>query len=183
MSDPRTPLPPASDALALPERAISIRQPWAWLILRDKRIENRRWATKYRGPLLIHAAKGMARDEYDDAVAYAHDVAPDIVVPPFESLPRGGVVGRARLIDVIAPHTSKPPANVLRPGTPYLHFPLDHARCEHRYHMPSQFGFVLADVEELPFFPMRGALQIFRVTPAELARLAQHIKEARHAAE
>lgn len=39
-------------------KAISIRQPWASLIIHDgKDIENRKWKTAYRGPLLIHASK------------------------------------------------------------------------------------------------------------------------------
>lgn len=38
--------------------AISLWQPWATAIaLGSKRIETRHWATAYRGPLLIHAAK------------------------------------------------------------------------------------------------------------------------------
>jgi hypothetical protein len=41
----------------LPMRALTIRQPWAELILRGrKRFELRSWKTKYRGPLVIHAA-------------------------------------------------------------------------------------------------------------------------------
>lgn len=37
-------------------KAITIRQPWAALIVAGiKDIENRTWTTKYRGPLLIHA--------------------------------------------------------------------------------------------------------------------------------
>ena len=39
-------------------KALSLRQPWASLIIYGgKDIENRRWETKYRGPLLIHASK------------------------------------------------------------------------------------------------------------------------------
>jgi hypothetical protein len=38
-------------------KALSIRQPWAWLIIAGiKDIENRRWATNHRGPILVHAA-------------------------------------------------------------------------------------------------------------------------------
>jgi hypothetical protein len=38
-------------------RALSIRPPWAWAIAHaGKRIENRSWTTKYRGPLAIHAS-------------------------------------------------------------------------------------------------------------------------------
>jgi hypothetical protein len=38
-------------------RALTVRQPWAWAIFHGKPVENRSWATKYRGDLLIHARK------------------------------------------------------------------------------------------------------------------------------
>ncbi len=39
-------------------RALSIRQPWAWLIVNGyKDIENRDWATNYRGRVYVHAGK------------------------------------------------------------------------------------------------------------------------------
>lgn len=38
-------------------KALSIRQPWADAIVHGtKRVENRTWATRYRGPVLIHAS-------------------------------------------------------------------------------------------------------------------------------
>jgi hypothetical protein len=56
-------LPPPTSHLSSCLPCISIKQPWAHLILhgtidgRIKDVENRTWATAYRGPLLIHAAK------------------------------------------------------------------------------------------------------------------------------
>lgn len=48
--------------------ALSIRQPWAWLIASGhKDIENRCWKTLRRETIYIHASKGMTRGEYDDA--------------------------------------------------------------------------------------------------------------------
>src|SRR5437016_10859136 len=39
-------------------KALSVRQPWAWLIVNGhKDIENRSWQTKFRGKLLIHAGQ------------------------------------------------------------------------------------------------------------------------------
>ena len=39
-------------------KALTLRQPWAWAaIYGGKDVENRRWKTAYRGPLLIHAGK------------------------------------------------------------------------------------------------------------------------------
>ena len=46
--------------------ALSIRQPWAWLIVNGhKDIENRDWPTNFRGRLLVHAGQTMARRYYD----------------------------------------------------------------------------------------------------------------------
>jgi activating signal cointegrator 1 len=43
-------------------KALSLTQPWASLIVTGaKQIETRSWYTAYRGPLLIHAAKGFPR--------------------------------------------------------------------------------------------------------------------------
>ena len=37
-------------------RALSIRQPWAFAVLfLGKDVENRRWSSRYRGPVLVHA--------------------------------------------------------------------------------------------------------------------------------
>lgn len=42
-------------------KVITLTQPWATLVaIGAKRIETRSWATAYRGPLAIHAAKGFA---------------------------------------------------------------------------------------------------------------------------
>jgi len=45
-------------------RAISLWQPWATAIaIGSKRIETRHWATDYTGPIAIHAAKRLNKDE------------------------------------------------------------------------------------------------------------------------
>jgi hypothetical protein len=42
-------------------KAITVCQPYAALIAAgEKRVENRTWPTRYRGPLLIHAGKSQA---------------------------------------------------------------------------------------------------------------------------
>ena len=57
--------------------ALSLRQPWAWAILHaGKRIENRTWATKYRGRIRLHAAK-----TWDDA-GYAELLRMGLQPPP-----------------------------------------------------------------------------------------------------
>jgi hypothetical protein len=129
--------------------ALTVRQPWLWAILHaGKRIENRTWATRYRGPILLHAAKGCTQEEYVSAVEsmiLARVI--DGGVPPLAEMQRGGIVGRARIVDVIEP-------------VPYTR--LWHGR-DVRWHVQDQFGFVLADVEPLPFVPCKGALGLFRL--------------------
>jgi len=46
-------------------KAISLQQPWAWAILHaGKDVENRRWNTRYRGPIAIHAS-AKPQTDYD----------------------------------------------------------------------------------------------------------------------
>jgi len=69
-------------------RAISIRQPWAELIVRgEKDVENRSWRTRHRGPLLIHAGVVADRASY-----VKHGVPRDV--------PRGAIVGVVELVEV-----------------------------------------------------------------------------------
>ena len=59
---------PSGSVPCSPVVALSIRQPWAWLIVNGyKDIENRNWKTNFRGKILVHAAKGMTKAEYEDA--------------------------------------------------------------------------------------------------------------------
>lgn len=154
--------------------ALSLRQPWGYAVVTGVRlkhgtqprvrkdIENRRWPTKFRGEFLVHAAKGMTRDEYEDAITWCSN-ALDMGLadqanawPPIDRLERGGFIGIARLVDVIPP--------CLPRGTPSLFSPA----CEHRWHMPDQYGFLLADVRPVPFTPWKGCLGFFGV-PRDVA--------------
>lgn len=47
-------------------RALSIRQPWAWLIVHGfKDVEIRSWGTEYRGLFLVHAGLQVDTVGYD----------------------------------------------------------------------------------------------------------------------
>jgi hypothetical protein len=140
-----------------PMRALTLRQPWPWAILtQGKRIENRQWNTRHRGAFLLHASlwgrdvdrsadlewmrsRGLAR--VDDCPPL--DAPPD---KPMFKLARGGIVGRARLVDVIKPYTTTYPQGV-----------------DPRWHDRDQYGFVLADVMPLPFGPCRGMPGFFEI--------------------
>lgn len=98
-------------------KALSLRQPWAWAIFHAdplKDIENRDWRTDYRGPLVIHAAKGMTREEYHSFwefygfVRLASDPQASSVLnlPAYEDLTRGAIIGVVDLVDCVRAHHS-----------------------------------------------------------------------------
>ena len=78
-------------------KAISIQQPWAWLICAGfKDIENRSWKTNYRGEILIHAGKKIDKS----AIEWVKENRPDIELPT--EFRTGGIVGRAEIVDCVA---------------------------------------------------------------------------------
>jgi len=80
-------------------KALSVHQPYAHLIVRgDKDVENRSWATSYRGPLLIHAGLKVERD---DAAYYAREARRLGLDWPPDPLPTGGIVGIVTLADCV----------------------------------------------------------------------------------
>ena len=89
----------------LPEKALSVRQPWAWAIMfAGKDIENRSWQAmnhglNVRGEIVIHAAKGMTRREYEDAAEFMASI--DVTCPPAIDLWRGAVLGTVEVVDVV----------------------------------------------------------------------------------
>lgn len=152
-------------------KALSGRQPWWWAILHAwKRIENRTWSTTYRGPILLHAAKGCTRDEHLDAVCWMLNagVVAGRDVPGLADMQRGGIVGRARIVDVVNPRVAYS-GDLLTIDSWYSRLPVG---TDPRWHMPEQYGFVLADVEPLPFVPWKGALGLFEVPDDYATRAA-----------
>lgn len=127
---------------ALPQFALSINQPWAWLIAAGhKDIENRNWTTTFRGEFLIHAGLKVDRDCADDIANGAHPVTGydwDLRAPaPYQ---RGGIVGIAEVVDVIT----------LRTGGDQNPWFL------------GRYGFVLRNARPIEFIPCVGALGFFK---------------------
>lgn len=83
--------------------ALTVRQPWATMIaLGLKNCENRTWETSYRGPLAIHAGKGMTKAEYEDALDFGCQALGNVQWldnPELksEALPRGAIIAVADL--------------------------------------------------------------------------------------
>ena len=77
-------------------KAISLWQPWASAIVAGlKRVETRSWATSYRGPLIIHAAKKWT----GDLRFAAEDLRNEFSDLPL-ALPLGCALGVCQLVDV-----------------------------------------------------------------------------------
>ena len=126
-------------------KALSIRQPWAWAIVHaGKDIENRSWLSRYRGEFLVHAAKGVSLDEYEKACDSILCINPDLLIPSFAEIQRGGIVGRVDMIGCAT--VSKSPWFFGR------------------------YGFQLANAEPVEFIPGPGALRFFDFTPGDYKR-------------
>ena len=71
-------------------KVLSIRQPWASLIIYGyKKYEFRTWNTKFRGEFLIHASKGIEKENLKTFAS--------LNIP----FPTGVIMGKATLDDVI----------------------------------------------------------------------------------
>lgn len=131
---------------ALPPVALSIRQPWAWLIVNGfKDIENREWPTVFRGPLLIHASKTLKPADFEAAMLFVESfVNPSLVhqVPDMAELPVGGFVGVAHVVGCVRSSDS-----------PWFT----------GADTDSGHGFVLANPRPIDFIPYKGRLNFFNV--------------------
>jgi hypothetical protein len=122
-------------------KALSIRQPYAWLAAHGiKDVENRNWDTKHRGLLYIHASQTLhgteAERNYIRQWVWEHY---DVTIPDDDELPRGGIVGQANVIVVVKQSLS----------------PWRDQRFE--------YGFILEQAMPLPFRRCAGKLGLFEV--------------------
>lgn len=82
-------------------KAITVRQPWAHAIIHfGKDIENRSWATNYRGRIAIHAATSMSKHEYYSASSFFRSVNSDLFVPESDLI-KGAIIGTVMLVDCV----------------------------------------------------------------------------------
>lgn len=133
--------------------ALSVRQPWAWLIVHGhKTFENRDWSPNYaprqfvknQAPFrcLIHASSGITKAEYQacrDLVwtQFAERGIPPIELPSFQQLERGMIIGA---VTIAGWSSTKLPDNPWSFGS----------------------GLILTNPELLPYTPCKGALGFFR---------------------
>lgn len=114
-------------------RAISFRQPWAWLVANGfKDIENRSWRTDHRGPVLIHASSATT----DFTTESIRDIKREYRVEVPGELDIGGIVGIVDVVDCVGDHRSK--------------------------WFSGEWGWVLANARRLPFRERKGFVKFFR---------------------
>jgi activating signal cointegrator 1 len=137
-------------------KAISIRQPWTWLIMQGfKRYETRSWKTNHRGPILICAAKHkMSLAEREEMMSHNHALG--CLIDEYEQMPFGKAVCVATLSECIA--------------TEDLWF-VDYVTEIHLGDFSSgRFAFLLTDIRPIKPFPLSGALGIFNA-PVDLTQI------------
>lgn len=115
--------------------ALSIQQPWPWLITHGyKDVENRTWWTKVRGEIALHAGQKVDADGYN----WVRRTFPHIELP--RTFEVGGIVGTARLVDCVRESESRwfhgPYGFVLADAKPCAFLP-----------MRGQIGFFKVDVK------------------------------------
>lgn len=117
-------------------KALSIRQPWASMIIQGyKPVENRSWKAKHRGPLLIHAAKKYDYDgEWWIKENFKYDPAMAKAIKDSQSL-RGGIIGSVTMVDCVSSHPS-----------PWY---------------AGEWAFVFIDPKPIDFYPCPGKLSFF----------------------
>lgn len=126
--------------------ALSLKQPWAALLVHGRKtIEVRRWSTKRRGLLLIHAARVPDKR----TAAWRH------VPPELESVARinGGILGAGVLTDCLAYRT---PSVFVADRAKHLNEP-------DWFEPPALYGLVFEQLTPLPFFPLSGWVKFFAV--------------------
>jgi hypothetical protein len=120
-----------------PQLAISLPQPWAWLIIHGgKDIENRTWTTKFRGRIWIHGAATATDSQHQEVFRLTREIHEGLRIPAPEDLHLGGSIGSVEIIDCVERHPS-----------PWFFGPK---------------GFVLQNPEPCEFRPCRGALGLFK---------------------
>lgn len=136
-------------------RALTIRQPWAHLIMMGlKKIETRSLRTNRRGRVFIHAATTMGRSEREAAIREGFD--PD-------ALPRGVIVGTAEILDAV----------------PAVDLDVSKDERSRGDFAPGRWGWILGDVQRLTTpVPASGALSFWKV-PADVVTMVEHQLPAR----
>nr|WP_319265379.1 ASCH domain-containing protein [uncultured Draconibacterium sp.] len=119
-----------------PLKALSIRQPWAWLIVNGyKNIENRSTLKNFRGDFLIHASLKSDISVFNQ-LTDQNIIETKVINDYIGNNNKGGIIGYATITDCVQQSDS-----------PWFVGPN---------------GFVIEKPHPLPFTPCKGALGFFK---------------------
>jgi hypothetical protein len=123
-------------------KTLSIRQPWAWLIVNGtKTVENRSWSTSYRGPLAIHAALTIEEWAVKNAIAEYERLGDPLDAQELIDIrTTGAIVGVVDVVDCTKT-------------------PTDENDVE--WHSPGMWAFVLRNAWTIDPIPTKGRLGLF----------------------
>ena len=122
-------------------KALSIIEPYASLIAYGlKRIETRSWATKYRGPILIHASATRIPKEYRDN--------PDLAFAKGLEMHNGYIVCKANLVDCVL-------------MTEEFLATVDETEKKLGFYSVGRYAWILEDVEPVEMVKAKGHLGIW----------------------
>ena len=145
-------------------KVLSLTQPWATLVvIGAKRFETRSWKTAYRGEILIHAAKRFplgCRILCEQDSLFVRSLAGWDT----DKLPRGAMVGKARLVDCL-------PVEAMGLAYTTLFTKQEEAFGDYS---PSRFAWKLDDAElfETPI-PAKGSLGLWEFPESALGHLPE----------
>ena len=116
-------------------KALSLKQPWAELVLLGKKtIELRKWNTNFRGEFFIHASGNVDEEQMKKF--------------GFKDLPTQAIVGKATLVDVKVYNNEK---DFLRDSDKHLTSNMKWGK----------YGFILIDIERIKPIECKGQLGFF----------------------
>lgn len=131
-------------------KALSIRQPWLWLILNGyKNLEIRTWKTDKLGWIALHASKKVDINGY----RYIKEKIRIKTLPEIKAFETGKILGVAK-IDGIIPFTHKPDFYL------YRHRHLNN----YEWWTEKVYGWVLIDVKSIDPVECKGQLSLFDVS-------------------
>lgn len=156
-------------------KALTLTPPWGTLVACGaKTIETRSWSTSYRGPLLIHQAKGFPRgarelldvEPFRSVLAHEfrmHPPEPGVPAHPIyvhDHLPRGTIVAWAYLSDVL-------PTSMMQPEDGSV--AISEQERAFGDFSPGRFAWVLEDVVAMrrPGYPTRGHQRVWNFPDVE----------------
>ena len=150
-------------------KALTLWQPFAQLVaIGAKKIETRSWATKYRGPIAIHAAKnrGYEKNRFGKLSALRSAIN-EFCITPLGKIPYGSVIAIADLVDCVEVESAMrgiyyDRIAILKPGIVVRGNELAFGD-----YTPGRYAWILKNVRRIKPVPAKGLQRLWNWEPPE----------------